>query len=208
MPKLNDRMYRVMSLLSATENEKLIESDFYVEGYATTIESRYLLWEMDGWKCYEIIARNAFDGTDMSDVIMQFDHCGKVYARQSNGSLVLVVDSKGLKIGADLSRSAGAKDLYEEINSKLVTKMSWAFVPDRMSRTYDDINKTITITIEHVKKIYDVSAVSIPANDQTSISARADDGSTESASEELAFIRKAAADKEQIKLLIEMEALK
>ena len=208
MPKCSERMYRSMTLLSPATSDKLIDSAFYVEGYATTVNSRYLLWEMDGWKCYEIIDRKAFNGTDMTDVIMQYDHAGKVFARTSNGTLVLVVDEVGLKIGSDLSRSAGAKDLFEEIQSGLITKMSWAFVPDQISRKYDDANKEITITIEHVKKIYDVSAVSYPANNQTSIAARAEDGSTESAAEEIGILRRAVANKEQLKLLIEMEELK
>lgn len=210
MPVKNDeRFYRSMMLTPSSES-KLIDSDFYVEGYATTIESPYLLWEYDGWKYFEVIARDAFNGTDMSDVIMQYDHMGKVYARQSNGSLVLLVDSRGLKIGADLSMSAGAKDLHEEIKAGLITRMSWAFFPDKMSRTEDDANRTIVRRIEHVKKIYDVSAVSIPANNQTSISARAEEWSGESAAEEVgAYIkRRADANKEQMKLILEMEAMK
>lgn len=171
MPKLDERFYRSMILAPASES-KMLDSDFYVEGYATTVESPYLMWEYDGWKCYEVISRNAFDGADMSDVILQYDHRGKVYARQSNGSLMLAVDDHGLKVGADLSRSSGAKELYEEINAGLITRMSWCFVPDKTSTIDDEVNRTMTRRIEHVKKVYDVSAVSIPANDQTEISAR------------------------------------
>lgn len=207
MPKVEERYYRSMMLAPASES-KMLDSDFYVEGYATTIDEPYLLWEYDGWKFYEIIAAGAFSGTDMSDVIMQYDHSGRVFARQSNKSLVLLVDNHGLKIGADLSRSSGAKGLYEEIQAKLITRMSWAFVPDKITRTDDEANRTMTRRIEHVKKIYDVSAVSLPANPGTEISARADGWSTDAAAEEVgAFLkRKAEADKERLKLLFEMEA--
>ena len=209
MPKVDERYYRAMSVMPVSES-KMIESDFYVEGYATTVEDPYLLWEYSGWKFFETISRDAFAGTDMSDVIMQYDHEGRVFARQSNKSLVLLVDSHGLKIGADLSRSSGAKGLYEDINAKLITRMSWAFVPDKITQTEDETNKTMYRRIEHVKKIYDVSAVSIPANDQTSISARAAEWSSDAAAGEIgAFLkRKAEADKNKLKLLFEMEAMR
>lgn len=104
----------------------------------------------------------------MSDVIMQFDHAGKVFARQSNGTLIVEPNDEGLFIAADLSKSSAAKELYEEIESGLITKMSWGFrVGD-----YDYDKKTRTIKHKSVKKIFDVSAVSRPANESTNINAR------------------------------------
>lgn len=104
----------------------------------------------------------------MSDVIMQYDHQGKVLARKSNNTLIVEADNKGLFICADLSKSQAAKEMYEEISNGLVTRMSWAFtVAD------EEYNReTRTRTIKKVKKVYDVSSVSIPANDGTEISAR------------------------------------
>lgn len=146
---------------------KRIDSDFYVEGYATTWE-KYLLYEIDGVEYYERIDKNAFDGADMSDIIMQYDHSGKVLARTSNKTLGLEIDDKGLLIYADLSKSQAAREMYNEINNELVTRMSWAF---RVAEdSYD--RETRTRTILKVKKVYDVSAVSIPANDGTEITAR------------------------------------
>ena len=69
---------------------------------------------------------------------------------------------------ADLSKSRAAKDMYEEISNGLITKMSWAFTVKEDSYDRD----THTRTILKVKKVYDVSAVSIPANADTDISAR------------------------------------
>lgn len=128
----------------------------------------YELYEIDGIKYYEVIDRHALDSADMSDVIMQYDHNGKVLARQSNGTLIIEPNDNGLFICADLSKSQASKDLYEEISNGLVTRMSWAFtVAD------EEYNReTRTRTIKKVKKVYDVSAVSIPANDDTEISAR------------------------------------
>jgi len=151
-----------------TAQEKRIDSEFYVEGLATTFDSPYLLYEWDGVKYYEIIARSALEGADMSDVIMQYNHAGKVLARQSNGTLGIEPLDQGLFIFADLSKSRAAKDMYEEIANGLITKMSWAFTV-----LEDSYNKeTRTRTILKIKKVYDISAVSYPANSGTEISAR------------------------------------
>lgn len=166
MSKNNTREYRALDMLLPVE-EKKIDSNYYVEGYATTFEP-YELYEIDGVKYYEKIDRNAFTGADLSDVIMQYDHSGRVLARQSNKTLELKTTDDGLFICADLSKSAASKEMYEEIASGLVTKMSWAFTvaEDEFDRD------TRTRVIKRVKKIYDVSAVSIPANNDTEINAR------------------------------------
>ena len=169
MPIKQDREYRTLAApLSAQAAAKRIETDFYVEGYATTFESPYLLYEIEGTKFYERIDAHALDGADISDVIMQYDHEGRVFARQSNGSLILIPDHKGLLIAADLGRTDLARGLYQDIQQGMITKMSWAFTVKTDS--YD--RATHTRTILEIKKVYDVSAVSIPANGDTEISAR------------------------------------
>jgi len=104
----------------------------------------------------------------MSDVIMQYDHEGRVFARQSNGTLLLIPDHKGLLIAADLSKTDLARGLYQDISAGMITKMSWAFTVAEDSYDRD----THTRTILKIKKVYDVSAVSIPANADTEIAAR------------------------------------
>lgn len=146
---------------------KRIDSDYYVEGYATTWD-KYLLYEIDGIEYCERIDKSAFNDADMSDIIMQYDHSGKVLARTSNKTLGLEIDDKGLLIYADLSKSQAAREMFDEIDNELVTRMSWAFIVAEDS--YD--RETRTRTILKVKKVYDVSAVSIPANDGTEITAR------------------------------------
>ena len=157
-------------LMVAAATAKRINSEYYVEGYATTFDDPYKLYEYDGVEIYEKVDRRALDGVDLSDVIFQYDHTGRVYARTSNKTLVLEADERGLCIAADLSKSNGARDIYEDIKSGLITKMSWGFIVQE-DRWETEGNKRIR-TILKIKKIYDVSAVSIPANDCTSISAR------------------------------------
>lgn len=127
---------------------------------------------------------------------MQYDHQGKVLARLSNGTLGIEPTEKGLFIYADLSKSQEARELYEEIKNGLVTKMSWAFTV--ADEEYD--KETRTRIIKRIKKVYDVSAVSIPANDCTIISARSFiNGLIEKEQQELLERRK-----RKIKLLIDM----
>lgn len=167
--KINEREYRsILQPFKISENEKRFDTDFYVEGVATTFNKPYLLWEYDGIKYYEIIDRDCLKGADVSDIIFQYNHGGKVLARQTNNTLIVEPTDEEMKMYADLSKSNAAKDMYEEINNGLVTKMSWAFTVKE-----DSFNKeTRTRTILKIKKIYDVSAVSMPASQDTDISAR------------------------------------
>lgn len=157
-----------MTLVSSQQPQKRLDSEHYVEGYATTFDRPYELYELDGIKYFEMIDRHALDSADMSDVIMQYDHEGRVMARQSNGSLLIEPDDDGLFMCADLSKSDASRSLYEDITSGLVTKMSWAFTVAEEEYNRD----TRTRIIKRVNKVYDVSAVSIPANADTLITAR------------------------------------
>ncbi|MCL2215775.1 MAG: HK97 family phage prohead protease [Defluviitaleaceae bacterium] len=167
MPIRKERLYRYYSPLLATTTEKRIESSHYVEGYATTF-APYLLFERDGVQFFEHIAPDALNDADMSDVIFQYDHSGMVFARQSNGTLGIEADDRGLFVYADLSKTEDARRMHEAIGAGLITKMSWAFTI--AEETYN--RDTRTWTISKIKKVYDVSAVSIPANGDTEITAR------------------------------------
>ena len=109
MPVKKEREYRTVAApLSVAAAAKRIDTEYYVEGYATTFDKPYLLYEFeDGTKFYERIDAHALDGADMSDVIMQYDHEGRVFARESNNTLILIPDHKGLLIAADLSKTEG-----------------------------------------------------------------------------------------------------
>ena len=173
MPVKTDREYRAMSLLLPTGNkQKRLESDYYVEGYATTVDSPYLMYDDGRRKYYEVIDRRAFDGADMTDVIMQYDHEGRVLARKSNGTLGIELDSKGLFVFADLSKSAAAKEFFEEIRNGLISQMSFGFRADTDKDEYERGANTTTRIIKQFKKIFDVSGVSRAANPDTEISAR------------------------------------
>lgn len=153
------------------ENEKLI-----VEGHACTFNEQYILYKDSDYEVWEQIDRNAFAECDMSDVIMQFDHAGRVFARTRNNTLEVGPDNIGLFIRADLNKSSGGPDLYADVKNGVIDRMSIAFtvMEDKREVTEDresGITKVLR-TITKIGKLYDVSAVSIPANDGTDISAR------------------------------------
>lgn len=173
MPIMNNRQYRSLTFETPPQAEKKnkFDSDCYVEGYATKFE-RYLLFEDDKKPVYEQFLPECFRDCDMSDIIFQFDHAGKVYARLSNNTLTVEPDATGLFVCADLSKTSAARSMYEDIQSGLVTKMSWGFMPDYDTLEVVEGANEITIKHHRIKKIYDVSAVSIPANNDTEIQAR------------------------------------
>jgi HK97 family phage prohead protease len=146
----------------------LLESDYYVEGYAATFDRYKLYDDWDGQPVYEQFKAADFAGCDMSDIIFQFNHRGMVFARLRNNSLIVKVDEKGLFIAADLGRTTAAREMYEAIKCGNIDRMSWGFVPKKTLFNPE----TSTITYNGIKKIYDVSAVDLPANEDTIIEAR------------------------------------
>lgn len=180
--KLNEgRQYRNIDVSSF---ERRAENDEKtVTGYATTFNQPYELmrdvWEDRVYILKEQVDRDAFKETDLSDVIMQYDHEGRVFARTSNGTLELDPDEHGLHIRANLGGTELGRQLFEEIDGGYTTKMSFGFrvAEDKREQTEErDENGIVTITvlrtITKISRLYDVSAVSLPANDATSISAR------------------------------------
>ena len=169
MPQKNDREYRnIAGNLAPQEDEKR------VTGYATTFGVPYKLYGSNSYEIWEVIDKNAFDKTDMDDVIMQYDHEGRVFARTRNNTLALRSDEHGLLIDADLSGTELGRQLYEEIKGGYTDKMSFGFTVrgDKWEDEMIDGVQKSTRTITDIGKLYDVSAASIPANDSTSLSVR------------------------------------
>lgn len=194
--KVKEREYRDFTL--AAEE---IEDRKTVRGYASTFNQPYTLYSDDELEIREVIDRKAFDQADMSDVIFQYNHEGRVFARMSNGTLGVSTDDIGLAITADLGGTEIGRDLYEEIKGGYTNKMSFGFrVSDDKWETREENGKHLeTRTITGISKVYDVSAVSIPANDGTSISVR---NLTDGVIEKIRAERLAAFELEKRKTLI------
>lgn len=177
------------------------EEGYFVEGYASTFKP-YVLFSDGGVDYSEVIDRHAFDETDMSDVVFRIDHAGPVYARTSNNLIELSVDDNGLFNRTDLGQTEKARELYRDIEIGNYPKMSFAFTIGEDE--YDA--KTHTRTILKVAKLYDVSAVSFPANPDTSLDVATRDyfnGVIEREKAERLLVEKRAKKVEELKKLLE-----
>lgn len=165
------RLTKIETRKNEEEKQELV-----LEGIACTFDQETVLYKGKYYECREKIASGAFDNCDMTDVIFNYNHCGRVYARTRNKSLELSVKDDGLHMKAILMpEDNGHSELYRDIQSGLIDKMSFAFHVKESSYEYieraDEPNIEIR-TITEIDKLYDVSAVDIPAYDTTSISAR------------------------------------
>lgn len=217
MQKLDEgRQYRNIDV-STFERRAEGDNEKIVSGYATTFNQPYELYR-SSWDGYtyivlEQVDPKAFDDCDMSDVIMQYNHEGRVFARTSNGTMELDPDEHGLHVRANLGGTEIGRQLYEEIEGGYTDKMSFGFRvgKDKREETEerDEVNGTTTVTILRtiltVSKLYDVSAVSIPANDGTSISSRNfAEGVIDEVRKEIAKREERERQKQKIRILTEV----
>lgn len=141
-----------------------------IEGYATIFDAATCLYSSDGVDYWECVDAGAFDGADMSNVVLRYNHSDNfsILARTSNDTLRLSVDERGLHIEADIAETSQGKDIYELIKRKDINKMSYGYIVDK-----DYIEKVSEIKyvrhISKIKKVVDVSVVDLPAYDATDV---------------------------------------
>lgn len=139
------------------------EQELRIQGYA----ARFNQPETYGYT--EVIASGAFDESDLSDVVLRYNHNDSfmVLARTRNDSLKLSTDEKGLYMDATLQKDiTDHVNIYNAIKSGLIDKQSFAFVVDEDSYDYDTDTRTIT----KIGKVFDVSVVDQPFYNSTDVS--------------------------------------
>lgn len=170
------REYRRMAVPLEIRAGSEEDDKMTVEGYACTFMQPYELYRDANLVIVEQIDPAAFEKCDMADVIMQYDHMGRVFARNKNGTLDFGPDEHGLHTIARLYGTELGRHVYQEIRDGYSDKMSFGFTVDEDKREVTENRSTgeyrIMRTITKVRKLYDVSVVSIPANDMTEIYAR------------------------------------
>lgn len=164
--KIPEREYRAFGgayTFDEGDDKKLI-----LRGTPVVFDTPTVLFEYDGIKYCEQIDRGAFDEADMSDFILNVNHQNAPYARSKNGTI-------NYNIGDtfDIEAFLNAEDerhvqLYRDVKTRLIDKMSFSFTIREES--YD--KEKHLRHVKKIKKLYDVSAVTFPAYEQTSISAR------------------------------------
>ena len=175
----------------AFENEE--SEEMIVEGYAVVFNQVTDL----GW-CKEVIDRNAFNGANMSDCVLKYNHNDSLLllARTRNKSLELTIDDHGLKIRAKLIDTTQNRDIYKMVKEGLLDKMSFAFTVAERKWDYE----TDTRTVLRISKLYDVSIVDVPAYDTTEVYAR----SKEEYEKEKREYQEMKLEKEKLNLLLSL----
>ena len=144
-----------------------------ITGYAAKFDT----WSepIYGW-FVEKIARGAFEKTDMSDVIMVFNHdISGVLARTTSGTLKLSVDETGLRFEFEAPDTTLGNDMLELVRRGDISKCSFKFVVETDEWRYADDNNKLEYderTVKAIARLYDVSLVTYPAYKDTEASVR------------------------------------
>lgn len=194
--------------IRAEQNE---ERGDYIEGRAIVYDQRTDL----GWYD-EIIANGALAETDLRDVRLLVNHNTDMIplarSRNNNANSTMqlsVIDGEGMDIRANLdtAKNADAAALYSATERGDISGMSFMFVVDK-DRWEDIDTEHPTRYIESIKRVFEVSAVTFPAYEQTTLEARGLAGALDSARASLesakADERAREAKKQKIKILTEV----
>lgn len=156
-----------LSALTANDND----NKMILSGHAAVFDKPTVIWECDGVQYKEIIDRNAFDETDISNCCLKYNHSNHIpiLARVRSGNLKITTDTIGLKFDAELFDISSSRDVYSLIKEGGLDSCSFAFTIKEES--YD--TETRTRRILKIDKLFDVSIVDFPAYADTDVSARA-----------------------------------
>ena len=143
--------------------------DMIVEGYAILFNT--LSDDLGGFK--EIIAPNALNGVDISDVKCLINHdFSYVIGRTQAGTLELKVDEKGLYFKCFLPNTSYARDIYENIKAGNVSQCSFFYTlppDDDNAISWSNSNGTYIQTVNKIDQLIEVSIVTVPAYKETSV---------------------------------------
>lgn len=191
----------------ADQNE---EHGHFLSGQPIVFDARTDL----GW-CDEIIAPGALDDADLKDVRFLINHntdmipLARSRNNNENSTMQMSVDNAGMSIRVDLDteNNTEAKSLYSAVERGDLDGMSFMFTVD--ADKWEDIESDHpTRTILRLGKIFEVSAVTFPAYEQTSITARGLSDALESAKDSLESERRKLkaieAQKQKIRILLEV----
>jgi hypothetical protein len=164
------RAFEMAEFRAAEEDKKPV-----IEGHAAVYNKKTNIGD---W-FYEIIERGAFDECDFDDVLFCINHetrkipVARSRRNNKNSTMQLNTDNEGLFVKAypDIENNTESKSLYFSIQRKDIDGMSFIF---RVAEErWDDLDKPMpTRHIIKFKKVFEVSAVNMPAYRDTNISAR------------------------------------
>jgi HK97 family phage prohead protease len=133
------------------------EGKMIIEGYPVIFDKEtYIDCGFDGW--FEKVDRNAFEGADLSDVALKYNHDDSVFilARTRNDSLKLTIDERGIFIHAELIDTTTNRDVYKMVQSGLLKEGSFAFTVTEDTEAVDEKGE-VHRTITKIGKLFDVA---------------------------------------------------
>lgn len=200
--KRQEREVRIGSWLPIEKREGEADDGFWhIRGKAVAMGDKTCLGQdFEGNDVFEVIEKGAFDGADLTDVVLNYNHDNSTsVARTRNGTLSLEVRDDGVYIDARLSKkNPKCAQFYEDVSEGIIDKMSFAFTIDEES--FEESQRMFHV--RKIKKCYDVSGVTFPAYENTSISAARSDELV-SLSEKRAVALKTAKEREDAMGLVE-----
>lgn len=160
----------------------------------------------------EIISDGALDKTDLRDVRFLVNHNTDMIplarSRNNNANSTMqmeVIPGRGMsiRVNLDTENNTEAKALYSAVERGDITGMSFMFGVDE-DRWEGEDTPHPTRHIESISKVYEVSAVTFPAYEATSISARGLSDALDSARKSLesAKAKKAEIERRKQKIRI------
>lgn len=179
----------------------------FLEGTPIVYDS----WTDLGWYD-EQIQRGALDNTDLTDVRFLINHntdmipLARSRNNNENSTMQMTVDEGGMniRVNLDTENNADARSLYSAVERGDIDGMSFMFVVDG-ELWEEEESEHPKRTITDIEKVFEVSAVTFPAYEQTSISARGLSEALDSARTSLESVRaekRAIEDKKKrIKIL-------
>lgn len=147
------------------------DSPRVISGYAAVFGQ----WaEIGHWYRYmEQIAPGAFEGCDTSKCVACFNHnTDNILARVTSGTLKLEVDDTGLRFEFEVPNTTVGNDMYELVKRGDISQCSFAFVVESESWEYTEDPELDKRTINKISQLWDVSLVTYPAYEGTSVDAR------------------------------------
>ena len=158
------QMRSVMSEFHTRADES---GDMYIDGYFSVFNSDYEIWP----GATESVADTAFDGALSDDIRCLIDHETRlVLGRNKAGTLALKTDARGLWGEVKINpNDQDAVNLYERVKRGDVDQCSFGF--DILDEEFEDRGDSVHWTIKKVK-LYEVSIVTFPAYEETSVTAR------------------------------------
>lgn len=166
MNEENRMAYQARSSKSKFETREA-DGEMYISGYFAVFNSEYEIWP----GAVESVAETAFDGALSDDIRCLIDHETRlVLGRNKAGTLTLKTDARGLWGEVKINpNDQDAVNLYERVKRGDVDQCSFGF--DILDEEFEDRGDLVKWTIKKVK-LYEVSVVTFPAYEETSVSAR------------------------------------